>query len=101
MSQLLPRCLKLSIFGAFALLTAGVVMACGPTAPEPTPRPTHERGVVAMVPPPTPTKPATATSSPALLAPDDGCVSCHYDQEQLIVTADEEEVKEELSEGEG
>jgi hypothetical protein len=35
------------------------------------------------------------------MAPDDSCVTCHTDQEMLIATADEEEVVEELSEGEG
>jgi hypothetical protein len=35
------------------------------------------------------------------VAPDDSCVTCHTDQEQLIAPADEEEVVEELSEGEG
>jgi hypothetical protein len=56
---------------------------------------------VAVVPPPTPTTEASPTPPPAVIAPDDGCVDCHTDQEQLIATADEEEVVEELSEGEG
>jgi hypothetical protein len=56
---------------------------------------------VAEVPPPTPTLPAEPTPAPAVIAPDDGCVDCHTDQERLIATADEEEVVEELSEGEG
>ena len=100
MSQL-PRYLKLSLVVVLVLVTTGLMMACGPTSAVPTPRPTPDRGEVAVVPPPTPTTPATATPPPVLLAPDDGCVACHYDQERLIATADEEEVQEELSEGEG
>jgi hypothetical protein len=83
------------------LVVAGLVMACGPTAPSPTPHATPERGQLAKVPPPTPTIPATPTEVPALTAPDDSCVSCHYDKEQLVATGDEEEVGESLSEGEG
>jgi hypothetical protein len=98
---------RISVYFKWGALTtlilaiAGLAMACGPTAPAPTPRVTQERAQVADVSPPTPTTPATPTDSPALTAPDDGCVSCHYDQEQLIATAEEEEVAEELSEGEG
>ncbi len=86
---------------ALILAVAGLVMACGPTAPIPTPPATAEPGEVAVVPPPTPTTAPSPTPVPELAAPDDGCVSCHTDQEQLIATADEEEVVEELSEGEG
>ena len=69
--------------------------------PTPVPQPTREGVEVAEVPPPTPTTPAEPTPPPATVAPDDGCVTCHTDQEQLIATADEEEVVETLSEGEG
>lgn len=96
-----PSYLKLSALAMLILSVAGLVIACGPTAPTPTPRAPQERATVAEVPPPTPTIPATATEPPALTAPDDGCVSCHYDKEQLIATGKEEEVVEELSEGEG
>jgi hypothetical protein len=92
---------KVSVLLALFLAVAGLVMACGPTASVPTPRATQERGELANVPPPTPTGPATPTEAPALTAPDDSCVSCHIDKEQLIATAREEEVAEELSEGEG
>jgi hypothetical protein len=97
----LPRYLTPSVVMTLFLLIAGWVIACGPTAPVPTPRPIQEGGEVAQVPPPTPTTPASPTETPALLAPDDSCVSCHTNQEQLMATAEEEEIKEELSEGEG
>ena len=96
-----PIYFKDSVLLALFLTVAGLVMACGPTAPIPTPRATQERGQLAEVPPPTPTTPATPTETPTLTAPDDSCVSCHTDKEQLIVTGKEEEVSEELSEGEG
>jgi hypothetical protein len=83
------------------VVVAGGVMACGQVQTVPTPIPTPEHVQLAVVPPPTPTVPATPTPPPAVLAPDDGCVTCHTDQEMLIATADEEEVVEELSEGEG
>ncbi len=101
MSQM-PRFLKSSIVVTLFLSIGGLTVACG-VAPEPTPslHPVYERGEVAMVPPPTPTTPVSPTPAPALLAPDDACVSCHTNQEQLVANAKEEEVKEELSEGEG
>ena len=95
-----PSYLKVSVLLALFLVVVGV-MACGPTAPAPTPRATQERAELAKVPPPTPTIPAIPTEIPALTAPDDSCVSCHTEKEQLIATAKEEEVAEELSEGEG
>jgi hypothetical protein len=101
MSQLWPY-FKPSIIVVLFFFIAGLTMSCGATpAPIPSPRPIHERGQVAVIPPPTPTIPPSPTSPPVLLEPDDGCVSCHTNQEQLIATADEEEVAEELSEGEG
>ena len=99
--SLTPNFFKWGVLSTLMLMVAGLVMACGPSAPTPEPRATAERGVVAEVPPPTPTTAAAPTTTPALTAPDDSCVGCHYDQEQLIATADEEEVAEELSEGEG
>ncbi len=100
MSQLLLRYLKLSTVAALILFIAGLMMGCGPT-PTPIPHPQMEEGETAVVPPPTPTTPASPTPPPAVIAPDDGCVNCHTDQERLIATADEEEVVEKLSEGEG
>jgi hypothetical protein len=97
----IPRYLKLSIVAALVLFISGLMMACGPTAPLPAPRSIQERGELAVVPLPTPAISASPTPTPVLLAPDDGCVSCHTSQEELIATAAEEEVQEELSEGEG
>ena len=96
-----PSYFKWGVLTTLILVIAGLVMACGPTAPTPAPRVTQEQGQVADVPPPTPTTPPAPTDTPSLTAPDDSCVSCHYDKEQLIANADEEEVAEELSEGEG
>jgi hypothetical protein len=94
--------LKLIMVSALMLLLAGLVMACGGTpVPTPEPRPTQDKGEVAVIPPPTPTTPASPTPPPAIIAPADSCVDCHSDQEKLIATADEEEVVEGLSEGEG
>lgn len=87
------------VLGLAALI--GIVASCGGTPAVPTPPPTPEDVQVAVVPPPTPTAPATPTPPPAILAPDDGCVTCHTDDEMLKATADEEEVAEALSEGEG
>jgi hypothetical protein len=85
-----------------ALGLAGLVAACGGVpAPTPMPLPTQPQGEVAVVPPPTPTSPATPTPPPAIIAPDDGCVACHTNQERLIATAKDEEAVEVLSEGEG
>lgn len=61
-------------------------------APSPTPT---------TPPSPTPTIPPEPTPSPTVVASNDSCVNCHFDQEQLMATAEEEEVVEELSEGEG
>lgn len=99
--SLTPSYFKWGVLTTLILVVAGLVMACGPTASIPTPRATQERGQVADVPPPTPTTPATPTDAPSLTAPDDSCVSCHTDKEQLIATGKEEEVAESLSEGEG
>lgn len=97
-----------------------IVMACDTLAPVPptppsgqdpmenwenfdamvaTPEPT--RVPLAVVPPPTPTKVPTPTPPPAIIAPDDGCVTCHNSEEMLKETAKEEDVAEVLSEGEG
>jgi len=99
--SLTPNLFRWGVLSTLILMVAGLVMACGPSAPDPQPRATAERGVVAEVPPPTPTTATMPTNTPVLTAPDDSCVGCHYDQEQLIATADEEEVAEKLSEGEG
>jgi hypothetical protein len=115
---------KLGLIMALALIAAGIMMACetipvpltttdSPAATEieqaeaapasPTTAdgsPTAE-AELADVPPPTPTTPPSPTPTPVVIAPDDGCENCHTDKEQLIATAKEEEVVEELSEGEG
>ena len=103
------------------VLLAGLaltVMACGAaveptTRAEPDPMENWEnfdatvataeptRGPVAVVPPPTPTTAPSPTPPPAVMASDDSCVTCHTDQEMLIANAEEEEVVEVLSEGEG
>ncbi len=93
--------LKITLFAAFVLSVAGLMMGCV-ASPTPIPLPPTPTDVqVAVVPPPTPTIPASPTPPPAIIAPNDGCVNCHTNQEQLIATADEEEVVESLSEGEG
>lgn len=93
---------KFILMAVFGLALGVLVAACnGAPAPTPMPLPTQPQGEVAVVPPPTPTAVATPTPPPAIIAPDDGCVECHSNQEQLIATADEEEVVESLSEGEG
>ncbi len=94
------RYLKIPVLAVLAVGLAGLLLACGPT-PEPLPFPTPERGEVAVVPPPTPTTPVEPTQPPAIIAPDDGCESCHYDEEKLKATAEEEVETESLSEGEG
>lgn len=95
-----PRYIKLTIISALLLIVAGLMIACGAT-PTPIPRPPAGDREVAVVPPPTPTTAPSPTPSPAIIAPDDGCLNCHTNQEQLIATAEEEEVVEKLSEGEG
>ena len=93
---------KFIIIAVFGLALGGLMAACsGAPIPTPVPLPTQPQGEVAVVPPPTPTAPATPTPPPAVIAPDDGCVACHTDQERLMATADEEVVAESLSEGEG
>jgi hypothetical protein len=97
-----PKYLKIVLISSLSLLLGGLVVACA-TVPMPTPipQPTRDAGEVAEVPPPTPTNPARPTPAPPPRAAADECVACHTDQERLIATADEEEVVEELSEGEG
>ncbi len=93
---------KIIIFSALILIVAGLIVGCGSAAVTPHPLPPTPTDVqVAVVPPPTPTSEASPTPPPAIIAPDDGCVECHTDQERLIATADEEEIVETLSEGEG
>ena len=93
---------KMGLTMAFALIAADLIMACGSTPPPMSNPPTAQpEAEVAVVPPPTPTIPATATPPPAIIAPDDGCVECHSNQEMLQATAEEEVVVESLSEGEG
>jgi hypothetical protein len=100
MNRLL-KYLKITLFAAFVLPVAGLIMGCG-ASPTPIPLPPTPTDVqVAVVPPPTPTVPASPTPPPAIIAPNDGCVNCHTNQEQLIATADEEKAVETLSEGEG
>jgi hypothetical protein len=101
MSQM-SKYLKIILIGTLGLVVSGLAMACGSSpAPTPVPQPTRDADEVAAVPPPTPTTPASPTPPPAIIAPDDGCVECHTDQEKLIANAKEEEVVESLSEGEG
>jgi small neutral amino acid transporter SnatA (MarC family) len=86
--------------GALVVLAAATMLACAET-PKPRPRPQSQETRAAVVPPPTPATEASPTSPPAIIAPDDGCVTCHTNQETLIATAKEEEAGEVLSEGEG
>ncbi len=94
--------LKFFILATLAMIAAGLLAGCG--GPAPTPPAAHVQPTsanVAVVPDPTAATPPTAVPTPILLAPDDGCVECHNDQEKLVETAKEEEQAEGLSEGEG
>lgn len=64
------------------------------TVPSPTSSPTPTTV-------PSPTVAPSPTSSPTVVISNDSCIQCHTDKEQLIATAKEEEVVEQLSEGEG
>jgi hypothetical protein len=112
--------LRTTIMLLLLLGLAVVIMACNTLSPAPPTHPSGEdpmedwesfealvatpeptRPAIAIVPPPTPTKVPSPTPPPAIMAPDDGCLTCHSSQEMLEATADEEEVVEVLSEGEG
>ena len=94
------KILKLISGGALVVLAVATLLACAET-PKPRPRPQSEETRAAVVPPPTPATEASPTSPPAIIAPDDGCVTCHTSQETLQATAKPDEVAEVLSEGEG
>jgi len=99
MNRFLPY-FKFAFTAALSVVAVGLMAGCGSTSPPtPIPLPTPENVQVAVVPPATPT--TAPTPPPAVLAPDDGCVTCHTDQAMLQETAKEEEVVEPLSEGEG
>lgn len=95
--------LKFITLSVFVIAMSWLMMACSgavPTAPPPRIQPPDVE--VAVVPAPTPTTPAEPVPTPVLLAPDDGCVECHTNQEMLVDTGDPEETDaESLSEGEG
>lgn len=94
---------KTGLVATLALLASAVLAGCGLSSSPPTPIPLPTPGDVqlAVVPPPTPTTAPSPTPPPAIIAPDDGCVTCHTDQAMLQETAKPEEVVEALSEGEG
>ena len=94
---------KFIVLSVFTIVMSSLMMACSgavPTAPPPRVQPPGVE--VAVVPAPTPAPPAEPVPTPVLLAPDDGCVECHTNQEMLVDTGDPEEADaESLSEGEG
>ncbi len=93
---------KIGLAMALTFIISSIIMACGSTPALVSNPPEEEASVeIAVVPPATPTTAPTNTPPPAIMAPDDGCVVCHSDQEMLVATAKEEDVLEELSEGEG
>ena len=102
MNQFSPY-LKIAITMVISVTAVGLMAGCGGgiTPATPMPLPTPEEVQVAVVPPATPTTAPSPTPPPAILAPDDGCVTCHTDQAMLQKTAKEETVVEPLSEGEG
>lgn len=127
----IPRILKPGMLAVCTLSMAGLVMACGTTSPStpaaqvekiievaetPTAKLVAVASPTALSTPttaPSPTSSPTATtvpsptiapsptSSPTAVLSNDSCIQCHTDKEQLIATAKEEEVVEQLSEGEG
>lgn len=78
---------KTSIFAALTVILAGLLTGCGTAPATPQPRPTPADVNVAVVPPSTPTTAPSPTAPPAVMALDDGCVTCHTAADRLKAAA--------------